>query len=50
VGQQEVAWFEFYVKWFPGRVSAQDRILERRSLRNNEIGGDLTLLTRNTAS
>lgn len=44
VGQQQIAWFEYYIRWFPDRVPAQNRILARRSLRNNEIGGDMTLL------
>lgn len=44
LGQQYVAWFEFYIRAFPGRASAQAAIAKERPLVNNELGGDLTML------
>ncbi|MBW4329893.1 alginate lyase family protein [Stakelama sp. CBK3Z-3] len=44
VGQQNLAWFEFYAKSFPDQAPAQDQIFKYRPLRNNEIGGDMTML------
>ncbi|WP_343227946.1 alginate lyase family protein [Stakelama flava] len=46
VGRQNVAWMEFYVRRFPGRSPAEAMILKGRPLRDDELGGDLTMLAR----
>ncbi|WP_162848846.1 alginate lyase family protein [Stakelama pacifica] len=44
IAQQNLAWFEFYARDFPNRAPEQKAILRVRPLRNNELGGDLTML------
>jgi poly(beta-D-mannuronate) lyase len=41
---QNVAWFEFYNRRYPGAVPSAATILSNRPLINVEIGGDYTLL------